>query len=39
LKGNRAFSDVALVGTTVLPRERAVSFEITFKYDPSKAVP
>jgi hypothetical protein len=37
LKVNRAFSDVALLGTVVLPRERAVSFSITFKYDPTKA--
>jgi hypothetical protein len=37
MKVNRAFSDVALVGTNNLPRERAVSFSITFLYDPTKS--
>jgi hypothetical protein len=39
LSRNPAFSDVSLVGTSILVRERAVSFSVTFKYDPSKAQP
>jgi hypothetical protein len=37
LKVNPAFGDVTLLGTNALPREREVSFSISFKYDPAKA--
>jgi hypothetical protein len=39
LKVNPAFSDVTLLGTNNIPRERAVSFSISFNYDPTKAEP
>ena len=37
LKNNKAFSGVQLTGTNYLPRERATSFTLSFKYDPKKA--
>jgi hypothetical protein len=37
LKVNPAFGEVTLLGTNNLPREREVSFSISFKYDPSKS--
>jgi hypothetical protein len=39
LKNNKAFSSVSLTGTNYIPRERATSFTINFKYDPTKAAP